>query len=629
MNALTAIDQSDLVLAHIDTLILSPMNPRQTVAKEEIGELADSLIKCGLIQNLSGYLPPGNEAIEIVAGGRRLRALRLLADQGFMPGDGCPLDLTRIPVKITRDPEVAAQWAMGENVARKAPNVADEVQAYQALADRGVSANDIARAFAVTEIHVKRRLKLATLPESVMEALRENKIGYGQAAALTLCQDDSHVETILATTIECGWTEQNIRNHLASGKTNASDRRMIYVGEDAYEAAGGRLTRDMFTDFSVAHDSAILQDLFAAKLRADAEASREANGFLWVEPVLDNYVSYSLTSNTTRLWPAQSVLTAEEAEEYDDLAELAEAGSITDKQAERQEELEAKQVEAFTKAQVSVGGYFLYVDRNGQLCSVGLYVRASDLHLAEEAGVLPKSQVAAAAAAVADVKEEAPASPFTAALIADMKAIRLAAVQSALIDSPDLLVDLLAFAASPASGSYNFIFDIRLGRPSITPSVADGFEVDERLQRSNPLRVDPSTEFAKFRKLPKKARAAALHEAFARALNYGCNGTFNGKPLPIFDQLATEASASIRSIWRPTKDNFFGRVTSGYLDEIYNHVFALAASDPDAKSFAGMKKSEKAVKLDWLFQGHAEALGYRLMTNEAADRIAAWLPDCF
>lgn len=161
MNALTPIDQSDLVLTHIDTLILSPMNPRQTVTKEEIEALAESISTCGLIQNLSGYLPPGNEAIEIVAGGRRLRALRHLADIGFEPGPGCLLDLTRIPVKITRDQEVAAQWAMGENVARSQPNVADEVAAYAALSNRGVLVGDIARAFAVTAIRPARAQRRA------------------------------------------------------------------------------------------------------------------------------------------------------------------------------------------------------------------------------------------------------------------------------------------------------------------------------------------------------------------------------------------------------------------------------------------------------------------------------------
>lgn len=629
MNALTPIDQSDLVLTHIDTLILSPMNPRQTVTKEEIEALAESISTCGLIQNLSGYLPPGNEAIEIVAGGRRLRALRHLADIGFEPGPGCLLDLTRIPVKITRDQEVAAQWAMGENVARSQPNVADEVAAYAALSNRGVLVGDIARAFAVTAIHVRRRLKLATLPECVMDALREGKIGYGHAAALTLFNDAARIEQLLTTAIERNWSEQMIRGEASTGAVRHTDRRAIFVGTEGYEAAGGRIVQDMFTDFAVLHDEALLHDLFAARLRQEAEDFRVKGGWLWAEPVFDSYVPYEATSKVTRLWAEQQPLSEDEAAEYDELAELEESGDITEEQAARQEELEAKQIKDFTEAQRAVSGAFVYVDRNGEVHFDIAYVRKPDEEAAIAAGVMRPRHSSTSNAASGATVDEAPASPFSAAVIADMKAIKLAAVQSALIDSPDLLVDLLAFALSPASGAYCSVFDIRAGRPSIAPSNPEAFELDPRLDQGSAVKVDPSSEFAKFRKLPKKARAAALHEAVARTLNYGCTNTFGGKAEPLFDQLATEAGASIRRFWRPTKDNFFGRVTSGYLDEIYNHIFALDPATPEAKSFAGMKKGDKAVKLDWLFQGDAGAMSYKLMTNEAADRMAAWLPDCF
>ncbi len=632
MNALTLIDSSDLVLAHIDTLILSPMNPRQHVTKEEIGELADSLIKCGLIQNLSGYLPPGNEGIEIVAGGRRLRALRLLADQGFMPGAGCPLDLTRIPVKITRDQDVAAQWAMGENVARKAPNVADEVAAYQALADRGVSPGDIARAYAVTEIHVKRRLKLATLPDSVMEALRAEKIGYGQAAALTLCNDTDHIEQLLATTLERGWTEQNMRNHLAADVIRATDRRAVFVGLEQYEMMGGRLTRDMFTDFAVIHDADILDRLFAAKLQAEAVKLVAAGEWSWVEPVTESYVPYEVISRMTRVFREQGELSEEEAEEYDSLAELAEADELSEEGIARLAELEAKLENDFSPAQRSVAGCFLYVTREGALRSEAAFIRKEDEARAIEAGVLrPRTSASAAGSSGAADAAEVSSSPFSAAVLADMKAVRLAAVQSAMIDKPEVLIDLLAFAMSPDAGSYQSIFDLRLGKPQIVPGVDDGFTLDDRLhRRGNGTKVILKDAFAAFRKKPKKAKAAALHEAVARAINYGCSNAFNGNGDPLFDVLEDEADATMRAYWTPTKQNFFGRVTSGYLDQVYCFIFNLAPESADAKAFAAMKKGEKADKLEMLFDlSRPEAQGYRLMTDAARDLIAAWVPDCF
>lgn len=631
MNAVTQIDRSDLVLAHIDTLSLSAMNPRQHVTDQEIGELADSLIKCGLIQNLSGFYDGTTETIEIVAGGRRLRALRMLADQGFVPASDSGLDLTRIPVKITRDSSVAAEWAMGENVARKALNVADEVQAYQALADRGIAASDIARAFAVTDVHVKRRLKLATLPEAVMDALRAEKIGYGQAAVLTLCPDEARVLELLEMALERNWSEQNMRNHISREAVTSADRRAIYVGLDAYEAAGGGITRDMFTTYAEIHDEGLLHRLFEAKLREEADVVATDGGFRWATAIFDSYVSYEVSRQMNKLWPEEVPLSEEESAEYDALAELDEADALDSAGADRMADLEEKQAKDYSPAQREVSGVFVYVTRDGALQLDAAYVTPQDFDLAVEKGVLrPRATAASSSAASGAAADNAPASPFSAAVLADMKAIRLSAVQSALIDKPELLLDLLAFAISPVSGSYSTIFDMRLGRPSIAPSIEDAFEPDARLNQGNALKVDQTSAFAKFRKLTKKARAAALSEAVARALNYGCTGAFNGKPEALFGDVEAEAGASIRRIWRPTKENFFGRVTGGYLDEIYSHIFALDAASAEAKAFAALKKGEKASRLGTLFDlAHPDSQGFRLMSADAADRIAAWLPSCF
>ena len=62
------------------SLSLSPMNPRQTVPEGEIVELAESIWTAGLIQSIAG-LADDKGGAEIVAGGRRLRALQYLAEK--------------------------------------------------------------------------------------------------------------------------------------------------------------------------------------------------------------------------------------------------------------------------------------------------------------------------------------------------------------------------------------------------------------------------------------------------------------------------------------------------------------------------------------------------------------------
>ena len=118
MNALIPVEQSDLVLTHIDTLCLSPMNPRQTVTKEEIETLAESISTCGLIQNLSGILD-GEGRVGIVAGGRRLRAIARAVERDATVTERHP-ELASIPVRIASDEATARAWASAENAAREA-----------------------------------------------------------------------------------------------------------------------------------------------------------------------------------------------------------------------------------------------------------------------------------------------------------------------------------------------------------------------------------------------------------------------------------------------------------------------------------------------------------------------------
>ena len=86
-------------------------------------------------------------------------------------------------------------------------------------------------------------------------------------------------------------------------------------------------------------------------------------------------------------------------------------------------------------------------------------VRPEDKTAAIEAGVLTAPARPA----------PAPKSPYSQKLTADMQAIRLAAVQAALLAKPELVLDLLGFGVSEASGSFETVFGLRLERPSNAP----------------------------------------------------------------------------------------------------------------------------------------------------------------
>src|SRR5690606_38644298 len=72
----------DLRLIPLSDLALSPLNSRQQVAEDEIEAMAESIAIAGLLQNLIG-IETAAGAIEIVGGGKRLRALQKLASEGW------------------------------------------------------------------------------------------------------------------------------------------------------------------------------------------------------------------------------------------------------------------------------------------------------------------------------------------------------------------------------------------------------------------------------------------------------------------------------------------------------------------------------------------------------------------
>ena len=342
-------------------LYVSDLNPRQDADPEGIDLLVDSLAMIGLIQNLSGILD-GEGRVGIVAGGRRLRAIARAVERDATVTERHP-ELASIPVRIASDEATARAWASAENAAREDLAPADEIRAYGRMKEAGADVSAIARSFGKTEAHVYRRLALAALPAPVLDALKEGQISLGMAKAFTVSQDEALTLTVLAEVKGRDVSEHRIKQALQPAAVSATDRRARFVGLDAYEAAGGRLTRDLFSDTVALHDADLLQDLFTERL--NAEAGKLAAGWKWAEVMADEYVSYSVTEKLARLYPVEGDLTEEQAERYDELAELANADALDEAGQAELEALDLIIKGDFTDAQRAVAGYYVYVSHSG------------------------------------------------------------------------------------------------------------------------------------------------------------------------------------------------------------------------------------------------------------------------
>jgi ParB family transcriptional regulator, chromosome partitioning protein len=167
----------------------------------------------------------------VVAGGRRLAALQLLAEQGR-------IDATFVVPCQVRDGDDAAELSLAENVLREPMHPADEFEAFRALVDGGMAEADVAARFGVTEAVVRRRLRLACVSPAVMEAHRGDRLSLAQVMAFTVSDDHALQDRVLENLSEWNDDPHSIRDALTENEIAATDRRVRFVSLAAYEQAG-------------------------------------------------------------------------------------------------------------------------------------------------------------------------------------------------------------------------------------------------------------------------------------------------------------------------------------------------------------------------------------------------------
>lgn len=602
-----------IIYASLDQLYLHELNPRQEVAQEAIEALAESIKTCGLLQNLGG-LQDDSGKIGIVAGGRRLRALAYLSES-----DPAQETVKSIPVLLAKDSAQAEVWANAENTARADLDPADEIRAYGRMAQSQASADDIASAFGVTVAHVKGRLKLAHLPDAALDALKAKTINLTVAQKLTTADDEKLILEVLQLIADGRITHTNqIDGVLHPKAVKSTDRRAVFVGAEAYEAAGGKIARDLFSDEVFFEDREVLDEVFAECLIAAGETVAQEEGWAWVMTHEDAYLSWNFMEEHKfeRVYPVEGVLSDDLAERYDELAELVEGDVLNEAGKAELEKLQSILDGDFTEDQKALAGCVVHVGQDGQLQITGGLIRSEDKKDAIKAGILVKSHYGSA--------EKAPKNPYSQKLRDDLDAIKLAALQNAMLDQPDLLIDLLTFQLNGMTG-FRDVLGVTIGQPSNAPSCTDGFSIDKRLSKPDATPadrwdVDLKKAFATFKKKGKKHRDAELTRLLAKLLT--------GGDAAFLDVLEQKSGATIRKVWTPTAENLFKRVSGPMMEGIYCELLDLASTDERAKAFAKMKKGEKAETLEDLFMDPAKQKLHGVSEAQKA-RIDTWVPDYF
>jgi ParB family transcriptional regulator, chromosome partitioning protein len=171
---------TDISSIPLNKLVASSDNVRRTTgADSALQELASPIAAHGLLQSL--VVRKGEKGrFAVVAGGRRLAALRMLADAGKIEADYA------VPCQLLDSAPDAVEISLTENSVREPMHPADEFEAFRALVDGGMSETDVAARFGVSEAVVSRRLKLARVRPAVMAAYRRDDLSLAQVIAFTV-----------------------------------------------------------------------------------------------------------------------------------------------------------------------------------------------------------------------------------------------------------------------------------------------------------------------------------------------------------------------------------------------------------------------------------------------------------
>jgi ParB family transcriptional regulator, chromosome partitioning protein len=375
-------------------LVLSQSNVRRIKAGVSVEELAEDIARRTLLQSLN--VRPVLDAegaetgmFEIPAGGRRYQALALLVKQKR-------LAKTALIPCVVRDPAtgiLAEGDSLAENVQRVALHPLDQFRAFQTLREKGQSDEDIAAAFFVSVNVVKQRLRLAAVSPKLLAIYAEDGMSLEQLMAFTVTTDHARQEQVWEP-IQKSWSKEpyQIRRMLTERAVRASDRRAVFVGLDAYEAAGGVVTRDLFAeddDGGWLETVGLLDRLVNEKLKAEAEKTA-AEGWKWVEAAVD--FPYGHDRHLRRLDGTPLDLTTEEQAtiaalnaERDRLeTEYAKAAELPDEVDQRMGEIETALLKfedrpvQFEPADIARAGVFVSIDEDGGLCVARGYVRRED-----------------------------------------------------------------------------------------------------------------------------------------------------------------------------------------------------------------------------------------------------------
>jgi ParB family transcriptional regulator, chromosome partitioning protein len=643
----------------LSQLVLSPANVRKTKASAaEDAELEASIRAKGILQNLIVHPATGTatSVYEVHAGSRRLMILQKLAAEGVIDGDN------KIPCKI-EEPEDAAETSLAENTIRVAMHPADEFVAMAALIDAGAAIEDVALRFGTSERRVRQRLRLGNLAPELLDAFRAGDIGLEAVTAFTLGADHAAQLAVWAQLKEHSYISPHRIRHLLTESAIALDSDLgLFVGVETYEAAGGTITRDLFSadDEGFMDDVALVRRLAIEKLEAKAAELRV--DWAWVKAALD--LEYGALAQYARLRPQPAEVPAELAVEIEQIerrlgeVEEIDADAFTGELAAEAERLEER------RAQIDdlVESLAVYSDKDraraGVIVTIGdrgefrlheglverttvrdapdreagdgnaggddetwMPVRGED----DDCNVEPSSRHLSPEQAL---RKEC---GFSQSLVDDLKAHRYQITRAHMAGNFAVAFDLTLYGlCSDVLDRFRYHtnpLDLRVIEETPCSSLNDlsGTPADRLIEAQHAaldlhwLKLLPAEGFEALAALPPSAKQKLFAWCIASCLKPQL--AIEDRADPVLEAAGSRLAIPFADCWRPTAANYWSRVKKA-------HGLAIGAEilgERWARDHADDKKPVLAAALETAFDP-AKSEASIALGQTARDQAAAWLP---
>ena len=239
----------------IEKIVPNKYQPRREFTKDKIKELAESIKQNGLLQSIT-VRDMGNGFYELIAGERRLRALKYLE-----------YPTTKAIVKELTNEQMAT-LALIENIQREELTPIEEAYAYQELLSiNNLTQDELAKSLGKTQATVANKLRLLKLCSKVVDAINSKRITERHGRAMVKLDPSAQekiLNQILTQSLNVSQTEERIETYLRI-KNETKNNDSTQPNYDAQKILA-RLTKDI----------AKLEEKYGVSLNKEEEEGMES-----------------------------------------------------------------------------------------------------------------------------------------------------------------------------------------------------------------------------------------------------------------------------------------------------------------------------------------------------------------